>query len=133
MHYVLLLFDIEIEIFFNRLLKIYKKVHKFSNVISFFCTNEWIFTNNNVQKLWLKLEDNDQKLFDFNIKTLDWFEYLRYYIRGMRVYLMKDDLSTLEASKRKWNRFYWLHQLLKLFLAATALYFIVTVLYNFSY
>ncbi|XP_063703930.1 fatty acyl-CoA reductase wat-like isoform X2 [Culicoides brevitarsis] len=116
-----------------RLLKIYKKVHKFSNVISFFCTNEWVFTNNNVQKLWLKLDESDQKLFDFNLKGLDWFEYLRYYIRGMRVYLMKDDLSTLEASKRKWNRFYWLHQLLKLFLAATALYFVGTLVYNFSH
>lgn len=25
-----------------RLLKMYKKIHKFSSVISFFCTNEWV-------------------------------------------------------------------------------------------
>lgn len=25
-----------------RLLKVYKKIHKFSSVISFFCTNEWV-------------------------------------------------------------------------------------------
>lgn len=25
-----------------RLMKLYKKIHKFSSVISFFCTNEWV-------------------------------------------------------------------------------------------
>lgn len=28
-----------------RLLKVYKKIHKFSSVISFFCTNEWVSWN----------------------------------------------------------------------------------------
>lgn len=28
-----------------RLLKMYKKIHKFSSVISFFCTNEWVSGN----------------------------------------------------------------------------------------
>lgn len=29
-----------------RLLKVYKKIHKFSSVISFFCTNEWVSETN---------------------------------------------------------------------------------------
>lgn len=87
-----------------RLLKIYKKIHKFSNVISFFCTNEWIFTNDNVQKMWLHMGKEDRKTFDFNMKNLDWFEYLRNYIRGMRIFLFKEDESNLEAARQKWNR-----------------------------
>jgi len=87
-----------------RLIKVYKKIHKFSNVISFFCTNEWTFTNKNVQKLWNKLPAADRDLFYFDMKQVDWIEYSRYYMRGMRIYLFKDDLSTVEAAKRKWNR-----------------------------
>lgn len=109
----------------------YRKVHKFSNVISFFCTNEWIYTNDNVQQLWKKLDESDQQLFDFNMKNMDWFHYLKYYIRGMRIYLFKDDLSTLEASRRKWRRFYWLHQLVKLFLFASVIYMLYTLYYSF--
>lgn len=112
-----------------RLMKLYKKIHKFSSVISFFCTNEWVsvlklimpyhieyiefklehnssqmFTNSNVQRLWKKLGRRDQDMFDFNMKTMDWEEYSYHYIKGMRLYLFKDDLSTLESAKRKWRR-----------------------------
>lgn len=88
-----------------RLLKAYKKIHKFSSVISFFCTNEWIFTNNNVQALWRKLDRKDQELFNFDMKSMDWKEYSHHYIKGMRLYLFKDDLSTVESARRKWNRY----------------------------
>lgn len=88
-----------------QLIKIYKKIHKFSHVISFFCTNEWMFTNQNIQQLWKRLDNDDQKLFDFNMKTMDWIDYCHHYIKGMRLYLFKDDLSTLTAARRKWNRY----------------------------
>lgn len=87
-----------------QLLKVYKKIHKFSDVISFFCTNEWMFTNNNVQQLWTRLTDVDQRLFDFNMKQMDWIEYSHHYIKGMRLYLFKDDLSTVPSARRQWNR-----------------------------
>ncbi|XP_055698069.1 fatty acyl-CoA reductase wat-like [Phlebotomus papatasi] len=96
-----------------RLLKVYKKIHKFANIISFFCNNEWVFENDNVQQLWRKLDQNDRNLFHFSIKDIDWASYCHFYIRGMRIYLFKDDLSTLDAARRKWRRFYWFHQLLK--------------------
>ncbi|XP_026467581.1 fatty acyl-CoA reductase wat-like [Ctenocephalides felis] len=105
-----------------RLLKAYKKIHKFSNVISFFCTNEWTFTNNNVQALWKKISPKDQEMFDFNMQTMDWSAYMKTYIKGMRIYLFKDDLSTIEAARRKWNRFYYLHQIVKLTIALFILY-----------
>lgn len=34
-----------------RLLKLYQKIHKFSSVISFFCTNEWVSWSKFTQKL----------------------------------------------------------------------------------
>lgn len=88
-----------------RLLKIYKKIHKFSRVVSFFCTNEWSFINDNTQRLWGELSPKDQEMFHFNMKDLDWKEYMSHYIHGMRTHLFKDDDSTLKSARIKWNRF----------------------------
>lgn len=90
--------------FRHRLLKTYKKIHKFSNVISFFCTNEWIFTNDNVQTLWNNLNADDREIFFFDITPLNWTEYISYYMKGMRMYLFKDDLSNVEVARKKWRR-----------------------------
>jgi alcohol-forming fatty acyl-CoA reductase len=86
------------------LLKTYKKIHKFANVISFFCTNEWEFTNDNVQNLWQNLNADDKKLFYFDLSSLDWEDYIKEYMKGMRVYLFKDDLSTAPVARKKWRR-----------------------------
>lgn len=85
-------------------MKTYKKIHKFANVISFFCTNEWTFTNDNVQKLWRNMTVADQKLFYFDLKSLDWEVYIKEYMKGMRVYLFKDDLSNAAEARKKWRR-----------------------------
>lgn len=116
-----------------RLLKMYKKIHKFSSVISFFCTNEWMFTNSNVQRLWKKISRRDQEVFDFNIKNVDWEEYSFHYIKGMRLYLFKDDLSTLDAAKKKWARFYWLHQFVKAILLLIVMYTVWAIFSYFLY
>jgi len=86
------------------LLKTYKKIHKFANVISFFCTNEWTFTNDNVQQLWSNLNLSDQKLFYFDMQSLDWEVYIKEYMKGMRVYLFKDELSNATEARKKWRR-----------------------------
>lgn len=86
------------------MLKTYKKIHKFANVISFFCTNEWTFTNDNVQKLWRNMNPDDQKLFYFDMQSLDWEVYIKEYMKGMRVYLFKDELSNAAEARKKWRR-----------------------------
>jgi fatty acyl-CoA reductase len=90
---------------FLRLVKIYKKINRFSDVISYFCTREWKFTNKNVQRLWEKLNEDDRKLFDFDISVLDWDEYFYNYVRGVRMYLLKDDPSTLPQSLTRFKRY----------------------------
>ena len=38
------------------------------------------------------------------MKTLNWKDYITFYIKGMRVHLFKDELSNVEAARTKWNR-----------------------------
>lgn len=90
---------------FFRLLNVYKKIHKFSRVIHYFSTQEWQFNNDNVMKLWQKMNSIDRQTFNFNIENLDWDMFIYYYIRGVRVYLLNDPLSTIEEANIKYNRY----------------------------
>lgn len=83
---------------------VYKKIDKFGEVISYFAMREWNFKNDNTQALWKRMSRTDRELFDFDISKLDWDAYYYTYIRGGRVYLMKDPLETIPqgiAKRRK--------------------------------
>ncbi|XP_078050790.1 fatty acyl-CoA reductase wat [Augochlora pura] len=86
------------------LLRIYRKVDKFINVISFFSTNEWNFRDDNVLRVWERLNPVDQKIFRFNSENIDWEEYFFYHFRGIRVYLLKDPMENLSLALAKYNR-----------------------------
>lgn len=95
-----------------KLLRLYKKVHKFTEILTFFCTREWTFTNKNTQALWNKLNKTDQKLFPLSITTVSWLSFFREYMRGVRMYLLKEPDSTLEAARLRNKRFTLVHRAL---------------------
>ncbi|XP_014231220.1 fatty acyl-CoA reductase wat-like [Trichogramma pretiosum] len=100
----------------------YEKVHKMSDVVSYFSTREWNFANDNVHAMWKRLDEADRELFGFDMKNFDWRTYFSTYIKGIRVYLLKDGLETLPACKRKLMMFYLGHMLLRLLLTSAGAY-----------
>ena len=86
-------------------MKAYEKIHKFSKIIAYFCLNSWKFEEKATTNLWNKMSDKDKEIFFFNIEELDWNFYLRNYLKGLRVYLAKDDLSTLPEGRRKAKKY----------------------------
>jgi fatty acyl-CoA reductase len=86
------------------MMKTYEKLHKFTEVISYFCTRQWKFSNQNVQKMWNKLSEEDRKIFDFNIRNLNWDKYLGEGLMGVRTFVLKDNPKTLpEAIKKRYR------------------------------
>lgn len=83
----------------------YKRINKFSAVISYFAMREWNFKNDNTQALWKRMSQIDRELFDFDISTLDWDAYCFTFIRGGRVYLLKDPLETIPEGIAKRRKF----------------------------
>lgn len=73
-------------------------------VISYFATRTWVFTNENVQKLWSELNQEDQDLFLFDMRQLEWNEFFKNYMKGIRIYLVKDPMTTLPAALKRWDR-----------------------------
>lgn len=84
--------------------KIYKKIHKFEDVIAYFATMEWKFYNKNTQDLWNHLSEADKKMFPFSMKELKWDEFHQTQTVGVRVYVLNDPLSTLPQAQKKWKR-----------------------------
>ncbi|GAB1866560.1 Fatty acyl-CoA reductase [Camponotus japonicus] len=117
-----------------RLLKVYKKIHKFMDVLNYFSTQEWKFTNNRLHALMEKFTSKDRENFFCDIRNVDWNVYFETYISGIRVYLIKDPLDTLPQARVKWQRLYWSHQALKLILAYAVMRFswmAISTLFNY--
>ncbi|XP_023955311.2 fatty acyl-CoA reductase wat [Bicyclus anynana] len=89
--------------------KAYKKIEKFSGVLGYFALREWKFHNKNTIKLHQELCETDKDLFHFDLSTLDWDEYCRAYVKGVRIHLLKDPLDTIPQGRRKQFRLKLLH------------------------
>uniref|UniRef100_A0A1B0G9J6 Fatty acyl-CoA reductase n=1 Tax=Glossina morsitans morsitans TaxID=37546 RepID=A0A1B0G9J6_GLOMM len=96
-----------------RLLKTYKKIHRFMHVIEYFAMRQWDFGIDNVRDLWNSLSERDKELFFFDMNQLDWDRFLQQYILGVRRYLLKDPIETMPEALSRWNRLYWMHQIAK--------------------
>ncbi|KAJ9576068.1 hypothetical protein L9F63_007033, partial [Diploptera punctata] len=84
-----------------RLLKTYEKLQKFSSMVSYFTTRQWKFSNSNIQQLWKKLSPEDRLIYDFDFNNLQWDDYFRDTIIGVRTYILKEDPKTVPQAKRR--------------------------------
>ncbi|CAH2101882.1 unnamed protein product [Euphydryas editha] len=89
--------------------KAYTKISKFSAVISYFALREWKFRNDNIQSLFKELCDVDKRIFNFDISSLEWEEYYKSYVRGLRIHLLTDPLDTIPESRKKHFKLKILH------------------------
>ncbi|KAL1501611.1 hypothetical protein ABEB36_006908 [Hypothenemus hampei] len=106
-----------------RLLAAYRKINKFSSVISHFATKEWKLQTDRIQLQQASMSKQDRELFFCNIKQLNWFEYFKVYIHGIRMYILQDPLETLEKAKMRQRMFYVAHQILTILTVILVLWF----------
>ncbi|XP_015186638.1 PREDICTED: putative fatty acyl-CoA reductase CG5065 [Polistes dominula] len=111
------------------LLNIYRKINKFKSVISSFTTNEWEFTNDNVLKLWDKLSVVDKSNFFFNVADIDWQCFSITYMRGVRVFLVKEPMDTVEESRPFYRRLKIAHYTLKWSIYVLILWILYSLLF----
>ncbi|KAF5275840.1 hypothetical protein FQR65_LT04078 [Abscondita terminalis] len=97
----------------TRMIRTYKKIYKFSKVLSYFSTREWKIMNKNVKKLWYKLNKNDQTLFPFDMDTVDHKKLVSDACTGMKIYILKEDLNNVEEEIKHYKRLVFLHNSVK--------------------
>ena len=66
-----------------------------TKLVKYFGEQDWVFHDTNVRSLLEQLTPEDHDILYFDIKQLIWASYLERSVKGMRQYILKDDLSTL--------------------------------------
>ncbi|KAJ3618011.1 hypothetical protein MTP99_006048 [Tenebrio molitor] len=93
------------------LLKV-RHLGKLLDSFGFFTNTNWKFTNGNVKRLWDRTNDEDRKLFPFDIRLVKWDRYYSNFLKGIRIYLLKDPLNTLPKARVRMQRFEVAHYIL---------------------
>lgn len=86
------------------MLKIYTRFKTAAKTGQFFALHQWNFSQENMslmQKQLNRIDDND---FYIDISKLEWNDYIRNYVFGIRSYVLKDGLETIPASRKKLQR-----------------------------
>jgi len=84
-------------------MKIQSRLWKSVEVVEYFTFNEWKWTNENVSKLIDKLSPEDKKEFDFDVRNIDWTQYLDNYLIGIKKYALKESMEDLPVASAKKN------------------------------
>ncbi|CAG9854302.1 unnamed protein product [Phyllotreta striolata] len=86
------------------IVKMYDKIHEAQEMFSPYLFREWYLSNDNTQKLLKRMSFKDRDLFKFDIIELNWQSYFVNYVKGIRVYLLKDPMSTLTEGRERQRR-----------------------------
>ncbi|KAF9800011.1 hypothetical protein SFRURICE_016697 [Spodoptera frugiperda] len=86
------------------MIKIQKRINYGLEVLQYYTTKEWHFTNDYFE--------------------MDWSQYIRNYIKGAREYCCKEDPSTLPAARRLQKQLYYLDKAVQIMVGLLVSYFI---------
>jgi fatty acyl-CoA reductase len=84
--------------------KLSDKIYKSVRTLDFFTSHSWIFPNDNSILLQNEMTDVDQRIFNFDLKDLDWFQYWRNYCLGTKQYLLREDLAHMSKCHQRNQR-----------------------------
>lgn len=116
------------------MVKVYNKIHKYTNVISYFSTQNWTFQVDNMHRLCDRMSPQDKELFFCDLKKLNWSEFFINYCKGIRLYIIKDPDDTIPEARVRFTRLYFVHQITKVILIISfcrLIWFVSNVLYRF--
>ena len=115
--------------------KLINKMTKSIETMNFFCLNEWSWTNTNLNKLQSTLVNTDNESlesFSFDIRSLDWKNFVEHNVLGMRHYVLKNHPDSMESSRKKLNILYFLHRFIQLAFVFFLIYNLVNVFSTWS-
>ncbi|XP_026322595.1 fatty acyl-CoA reductase wat-like [Hyposmocoma kahamanoa] len=100
----------------RRFVKLYTKAYKMFDFFSYFTTHEWRFKDGNTQEMIQRSSESDRAIFNCDITSLHWKEYILIWSMGLRKYIVKDGLTGTDYAVKKQHFFFVLN------LIVTALY-----------
>ncbi|XP_027700170.1 fatty acyl-CoA reductase 2 isoform X1 [Vombatus ursinus] len=128
-----------------RMAKLMNRMLKTISMLDYFINHSWEWSTYNTEMLMSQMNNEDQKLFNFDVRHLNWLEYTENYCLGIKKYLLKEDMAGIPAAKRHLrmlrNIYYLFNTVLfliiwRFFIARSQMarniwYFVVSLCYKF--
>lgn len=87
------------------MIKVQDKLAKSVECLEYFTTHQWKFHGDNVLALLDALDEKDRQQFQFDVRTIEWDDYVEKYVLGFRQFLFKQNPSSLEASRKRMTKY----------------------------
>ncbi|KAG4068112.1 hypothetical protein HA402_001537 [Bradysia odoriphaga] len=86
------------------LVKTQKQLTKAAQILEYFTTRQWHFTDDNVRELLTHMSSTDRTTFQFDVTQINWNSFFQPYALGLRTFLLKQNPKSLPKSRRKMAR-----------------------------
>lgn len=83
----------------HSMVRVQKRIYVGLQVLQYFTTRQWIFSNDNVRRLRDKINPKERDIFYIDNVEVNVEEYMKDIILGARQYVMKEPLSTLPKAR----------------------------------
>ncbi|XP_023334879.1 putative fatty acyl-CoA reductase CG5065 [Eurytemora carolleeae] len=77
--------------------------------MKYFTSNEWRWENPSSQELFNSLSPDDKLEFNFSVESISWDIFINNFVQGLRKYVLKQDPSTIPATRTKLRKLYFAH------------------------
>jgi len=78
-----------------------KRLNKAVHSLTHFTVNNWYFACHSMEKMIADLNEEDKKLYNMNMKNMDWDSYFITFCHGMRKFLLKEEEESIKPSEKK--------------------------------
>lgn len=57
-----------------------------------------------IQQFWQSIISSCLQVFNFDVRQLNWLEYIENYVLGVKKYLLKEDMAGIPEAKQHLKR-----------------------------
>ncbi|XP_034234856.1 putative fatty acyl-CoA reductase CG5065 [Thrips palmi] len=92
------------------MVRVQAKLEKAAKCLEYFSTQQWRFSDDNVRHLNSMLSIEDRSTFMFDVRQINWTQYLESYVLGIRQFIFKEHPSSIPKTRKQLTRLLWLHR-----------------------
>ncbi|XP_054974452.1 fatty acyl-CoA reductase 2 [Sorex araneus] len=82
-----------------RFMKVMSRIQKMLSLLEYFVSHSWEWSVNSSEMLRAQLSPEDQRVFNFDVRQLNWLEYIENYVVGVKKHLLKEEMSGVPKAK----------------------------------
>lgn len=83
-----------------QMMRIFNRLHKAIGLLEYFSSQDWEWNSDNMNMLMNQLSPEDRKTFNFDVRQLNWPEYIENYCIGTKKYVLNEDMSDIPAARQ---------------------------------